>query len=329
MTNNTILVSIIVPVYNAERYIRKCIESILSQTYTNLELILVDDGSIDSSSNIIDEYSLKDSRIKVVHKKNEGVSSARNSGLDIATGMYVTFADADDEMKSDCVEYLLNLITTNQTNVAYTDKLFTDHHMNQENDNSVQVISGEDAAERIILETYNVGVYCKIFRLEFLNQNKIRFFPNVYIGEGLNFNALAYQYADKVAVGHRKVYYYRTDNANSAMTKFNIKKCEMAVNAIKILQSNLILCSQKLNKACMFDLWNVHKGMFSWMMKAGAQKDYPEIYREYCRYAHRKAYLAFTVPCSLKNKIEALLCMISPKAEPMLIAVKRKIQGRN
>lgn len=329
MTNNTILVSIIVPVYNAEQYIGKCIESVLSQTYTNFELILVDDGSMDSSSNIIDDYSLKDSRIKVVHKINEGVSSARNRGLDIATGMYVTFADADDEMKNDCVEYLLNLITTNQTNVAYTDKLFTDYHMNQTKNKSVQVISGEDAAERIILETYNVGVYCKIFRLEFLNQNKIRFFSNVYIGEGLNFNALAYQYADKVAVGHRKVYYYRTDNVNSAMTKFNIKKCEMAVNAIKILQSNLIINSKKLNKACMFDLWNVHKGMFHWMLKAGAQKDYPDIYQEYCKYAHKKAYLAFTVPCSFKNKIEALLCMISPKAEPMLISVKRKIQGRN
>lgn len=328
MTNNAELVSVIVPVYNAEQYIGKCIESVLSQTYTNIELILVDDGSIDSSSCIIDDYSLKDSRIKVVHKKNEGVSTARNSGLDIASGMYVTFADADDEMKTDCVEYLLNLITENQTDVAYTDKLFTDYHMNQEKKQSVQIISGEDAAERIILETYNVGVYCKIFRLEFLNQNKIRFFPNVYIGEGLNFNALAYQYANKVAVGHRKVYYYRTDNVNSAMSKFNIDKCEMAVNAIKILQSNLINSSKKLNKACIFDLWNVYKGMFHWMIRAGVQKDYSEKYQEYCRYAHRKAYLAFTVPCSLKNKIEALLCMISPKLEPNIIKLKRKIQGR-
>ncbi len=329
MTNKNILVSIIVPIFNAEQYLVKCIESILNQTYSNIELILVDDGSIDSSSTIIDNYAMKDSRIKVVHKKNEGVSTSRNVGLDIATGTYVTFADADDEMKTDCVEYLLNLITENQTNVAYTDKLFTDYHMKQGKNNSVQIISGEDAAERIILETYNVGVYCKIFRLDFLNKHKIRFFKNVFIGEGLNFNTLAYQYAKQVAVGHRKIYYYRTDNANSAMSKFNIKKCEMAVNAIIILQSNLIISSKKLNKACMFDLWNVHKGMLHWMMKAGAQKDYPEIYQEYCRYAHKNAYLAFTVPCSLKNKIEALLCMVSPKIEPILIAVKRKIQGRH
>lgn len=329
MMNNSILVSIVVPIYNAEQYVGKCIESILSQTYSHIELILVDDGSIDLSPTIIDDYALKDSRIKVVHKKNEGVSSARNNGLDIATGMYVTFADADDEMKSDCVEYLLKLITVNQTDVAYTDKLFTDYHMNQENDDSVQVISGEEAAERIILETYNVGVYCKIFKFDFLKQNNIRFLQDVYIGEGLNFNALSYQYANKVAVGHRKVYFYRTDNVNSAMTKFNIKKCEMAVNAIKILQNNLVIRSKRLKKACMFDLWNVHKGMFGWMMRAGAQKDYPEKYQEYCKYSHKKAYLAFLVPCSLKNKIEALLCMISPKIEPYIIAIKRKIQGRN
>ena len=180
MMNNSILVSIVVPIYNAEQYVGKCIESILSQTYSHIELILVDDGSIDLSPTIIDDYALKDSRIKVVHKKNEGVSSARNNGLDIATGMYVTFADADDEMKSDCVEYLLKLITVNQTDVAYTDKLFTDYHMNQENDDSVQVISGEEAAERIILETYNVGVYCKIFKLDFLKQNNIRICCHVF-----------------------------------------------------------------------------------------------------------------------------------------------------
>ena len=90
------LYSIIVPVYNAEKTLRRCIDSILAQTYPNFELILVDDGSKDSSATIIDEYAAKDSRIIPIHQPNGGVSSARNAGLDNAYGDYVVFIDADD-----------------------------------------------------------------------------------------------------------------------------------------------------------------------------------------------------------------------------------------
>ena len=89
-------ISVIVPVYKAEKVLRKCVDSILAQTYTDLEVILVDDGSPDSSSVICDQYAEKDNRVKVLHKENGGVSSARNAGLDIATGDYCTFVDSDD-----------------------------------------------------------------------------------------------------------------------------------------------------------------------------------------------------------------------------------------
>ena len=89
-------VSIIVPVYQIEKYIRKCIESIQSQTFSDFELILVDDGSKDASASICDEYAKKDNRIKVIHKKNEGVASARNEGIKLSKGKYVCFIDGDD-----------------------------------------------------------------------------------------------------------------------------------------------------------------------------------------------------------------------------------------
>ena len=89
-------ISIIVPIFNTEKYLAKCLDSIINQTYSNIEIILVDDGSSDSSGIICDEYALKDSRIVVVHKENGGVSSARNTGLDIATGDYIMFVDSDD-----------------------------------------------------------------------------------------------------------------------------------------------------------------------------------------------------------------------------------------
>ena len=101
------MISIIVPVYNVDQYLSKCIESLLYQTYTNLEIILSNDGSTDNSPYICDEYASKDSRITVVHKKNGGLSDARNAGLDIITGEYVTFVDSDDYLEPDAIEMLV------------------------------------------------------------------------------------------------------------------------------------------------------------------------------------------------------------------------------
>lgn len=100
------LISIIVPVYNAEKYLNECIESVLKQTYNNFELLLIDDGSNDSSSKICDDYANQDERVKVVHKQNAGVSAARNTGLDIAKGEYITFIDSDDFVHEDYLKKL-------------------------------------------------------------------------------------------------------------------------------------------------------------------------------------------------------------------------------
>ena len=90
------LVSVVVPVYNVENYLNRCLDSIVSQTYKNIEVILVDDGSTDMSSSMCDEWRYRDNRIKVVHKKNAGLGEARNSGIENATGKYICFVDSDD-----------------------------------------------------------------------------------------------------------------------------------------------------------------------------------------------------------------------------------------
>ena len=102
--------SIITPVYKAERFIQNCIESVLSQTYQDFELILIDDGSPDKSGTICDEYANNDSRIKVIHKLNGGVSNARNQGLDIATGIYILFLDSDDYLSPEALMFCKNVI---------------------------------------------------------------------------------------------------------------------------------------------------------------------------------------------------------------------------
>ena len=94
--NNTPKVSVIIPVYNVEKYLQKCLDSVINQTYKNLEIICVDDGSPDNSGGILDAYAQNDSRIIVIHQENAGVSAARNRGLDAATGEYIAFVDSDD-----------------------------------------------------------------------------------------------------------------------------------------------------------------------------------------------------------------------------------------
>lgn len=111
-------VSVIVPVYNVEKYLHKCIVSIISQSYADLEIILVDDGSNDRSGSICDDYACKDKRIRVIHKRNGGLSDARNAALNICTGRYITFIDGDDYVSKYYVEQLLNNLETNKSDIS-------------------------------------------------------------------------------------------------------------------------------------------------------------------------------------------------------------------
>lgn len=112
------LISIIVPVYKVEKYIHKCIESILNQTYDKLEIILIDDGSPDSCPKICDDYALRDNRIKVIHQKNQGLSSARNKGIELAKGEYIGFVDSDDYIEPSMFQDLYNTIVENNADIS-------------------------------------------------------------------------------------------------------------------------------------------------------------------------------------------------------------------
>ncbi len=117
MKNNP-LISVVVPIYNAEKYLPNCLDSIINQTYQNLEIILVDDGSTDNSCQIAKSYAKKDSRIKLIHQKNQGLSSARNTGIAKSTGKYITFIDSDDEISHDMLEKLLNSLQKNNADIS-------------------------------------------------------------------------------------------------------------------------------------------------------------------------------------------------------------------
>ena len=118
---NEPLISVIVPVYNVEKYLRTCVDSILVQSYSALEVILIDDGSTDGSPQICDQYAQQDPRIQVIHQKNAGLSAARNAGIDICRGEYLTFIDSDDFIHERFVELLLNACLSNNADIAVGD----------------------------------------------------------------------------------------------------------------------------------------------------------------------------------------------------------------
>lgn len=157
MNGKNELVSIIVPVYNVEKYLERCIVSIVQQTYENIEIILVDDGSTDRSSEICDDWCRRDKRIKVIHRENGGLSAARNSGIDQATGEYFSFIDSDDYVSQYFIEKLVKLLRDNNTRISICNLTYI-----YEEDNSERVANvpnGCRTGRKIILEEMEKGIY--------------------------------------------------------------------------------------------------------------------------------------------------------------------------
>ncbi|MBX4263673.1 glycosyltransferase [Clostridium estertheticum] len=154
---NNPLISIIVPIYNVEVYIRNCVDSILGQSYENLEIILVDDGSPDKCGDICDEYRSKDKRIKVIHKKNGGLSSARNAGIDIASGDYLGFIDSDDWIESDMYESLYNALTSHKADISVCGRYIVeaDKITTISDNEKAEVFTRREALSELVLDEYS------------------------------------------------------------------------------------------------------------------------------------------------------------------------------
>lgn len=168
-------VSIIVPIYKVEKYIHKCIDSILSQTFTDFELILVDDGSPDKCGEICEQYALKDGRIKVIHKENGGLSDARNVGMEYANGIYTIFVDSDDWIETTMIEKMIKLIDKYNADIvqvgfyyAYKDYLLYDDRYHSENDKPVVLDNFSLMKELVINERVKNFAWGKLYKTELI-----------------------------------------------------------------------------------------------------------------------------------------------------------------
>ena len=252
------LVSIIIPLYNVEKYISQCIESVLRQKYSKFEVIIVNDGSTDSSASIVEKYAETDSRIRLINQDNAGVSAARNTGLDNASGEYVVFIDADDFISQDFLEYMVGLCKRNDVDFSLSENAFTQKGEKQVEVDNERLINSEQAVALLLSPRVIVGCWNKIFRRSFLVNNRLRFSTSLFYGEGLNFITLAADRAKAICVGQRKVYYYRRNNETSATTSFDIKKMRNGDAALDRIQSEIQCKSRAID-----DVFCLHKGLFA------------------------------------------------------------------
>lgn len=327
--NSNIKVSVIVPMYNVGKYIEKCIASFIQQTYANIEIILVDDGSPDDSGKIADQYAEKDSRIKVIHKQNEGVSAARNTGIDAATGEYICFSDGDDYVMPNYVEHLLGLCEDNQADMAYTVDMFTTFHNEKVDSIITKVITQEEATENILCYKVPIGVYSKMFRRSFLNEYNLRFLEGVYIGEGFNFNTACFQRANKIVKSTARIYFYRRDNEASAMTSFKLAKCKMALKAIDIIKDNLVVKTPRVLKAWRFAYWHTHFDMYCWIVNSHAKTVDRSLYEKCLKVSRNDAYIAFKVPTKRSERIRGILGLVAPSLVAKLMLMRSKRNSNN
>lgn len=236
------LISVIIPIYNVEKYLKRCIDSVLRQTYRELEIILVNDGSPDNCGKICDKYAEVDSRIRVIHKANGGLSSARNAGLDVMIGQYVMFVDSDDYITPDCIEYLYGLIAKVGSPIAIGNYEITrkSQYAFNENNKCTEVISGSKAIERQFGKNtvQYVSAWAKLYKAELFETLR---FPEGFLHEDEGTIYKALYFCDRVVVSDKVVYayYYNPESITRRPKKKNYQDlCSILNEQIRFYHKN-------------------------------------------------------------------------------------------
>ena len=249
-------ISIIIPVYNAEQYIDNCLKSLIGQTYKNIEIILVDDGSKDSSYDICLEYSKKYNFIKIFHKTNGGPSSARNLGISKASGDYICFVDSDDTVS----EYYVEKLLENKADIVLGGfiELINENKKNVKMCNSIQMFKDEEIYIKF-LEASESDIFnspwCKLYKRNIIEKNKLRYDESLRMGEDLEFNINYLKYCKSMIIIPDCLYYYNKIVVGSLTKKFEITRWDTEKKIYyeykKIYELNNLYINYKSNIDCM------------------------------------------------------------------------------
>ncbi|OFV71346.1 glycosyltransferase family 2 protein [Acetobacterium wieringae] len=311
------LISVIVPVYKVEKYLERCVDSILKQTYINIEVILVDDGSPDLSGDICDQYKMKDSRIKVIHKENGGLSDARNVGIEMASGKYLTFIDSDDWIDIHYIYKLYTLLKSTNSEIAVCDFLRTSNEKNQFDNTDIEIreFSNIEALEQLNgeLNVQMVIACAKLYNSALFQ--KIRFPIGKLHEDEFTTYRLIYNSPKTVLTTERLYYYWQRDDSITG-TKFNLRS---KLDAIEAIEERALFFERigqpELKAKTIKDLFYVYKNTND-SVKGLEKNEQTELFRE------KKRILKFRLRETNQKicfRILYELYFISPKATAYIL----------
>lgn len=275
-------ISVIVPVYNVEKYLRVCIESILKQSFGDFELILIDDGSTDKCGAICDEYEQMDKRIHVIHQKNGGLSAARNAGIDLMSGEYVTFIDSDDIVGEAYLEILYTVIKRHNAQISVTQMYeFQDTARLFKSDkikNNEDVLSGREAVLNMYMDKPGIGVtaWGKLYYKELFSQLR---FPIGKINEDQARVPILLYMAERVVINYEQTYGYRIREDSIMHQKFSIKRydeleaVDECISFFERKREELLVNAAKWRRDKLLALYSLLA------RKSGVYKEVPKNYR--------------------------------------------------
>lgn len=242
-------VTVIIPIYNTEKYLNRCLESVILQTYPNLEIILVDDGSTDNSGVICDNYAKKDSRVRVIHQINSGVSIARNIAIDVAQGEYIKFVDSDDTMDTFAIEKMIAKSSGCDAIISgfrYIDKI---------NNNISQVIPeinkkiSQKEFKKIYIELYKkqlVGGPCTcLYKTNIIKKNGIKFRDNMSYGEDTLFNLEYFSKCDSLFILNDHYYNIYRERSDSLTQRYNPNRLDNVLDIARSIEKYIELSNEK------------------------------------------------------------------------------------
>ena len=309
--NKCPLVSIIVPIYNVEKYIYRCVRSLLKQDYSNIEIILVDDGSPDKSLEIIEDMAQNDNRIKIIHKENGGVSSARNRGIDLASGLFVMFVDGDDWVEPTYVSFFVNMVDETKCVLGMNYNYYFDSGRTNADSDNIEIVDNNMVAENIYNGDIFVAVWNKIYSKQFLDENQIRFNEEIWFGEGMLFNIECLKFANEIAVC-KKSLYHQIPNQESAMRAFNLNSFLCGIKSMELQKQIIKSFSDSVKNAWELHLYGYNRSIIDGLIKTDAVNIHKEVYKKCVRLLRHNIAIPIKYEKRFKTKVVWVLYFISP-----------------
>lgn len=298
--SNNALISVIVPVYNVEKYLSYCLDSIVQQTYDNLEIILINDGSNDNSKLICERYVEKDQRIKLINQQNKGLSGARNTGIDNCAGEYITFIDSDDYVVNDYIEYLYSMITERVSISMCNSKIVNNYDVKnfKSSTGKIKTISQKEYFKMTLYNVRYLSAWGKLFHKSYFTSVR---FPDGMLNEDIYIMGNIFSTVDTISLGTSDKYKYVKRQGSITTGKFNEKKfdlikanekyCDIVVNIYTDLEIDSIIyknhAKSALTKQMTYKDFKTYKGFVKKLIKSSRKNLSNIIKKNDCPFAEK------------------------------------------